>query len=131
MSRYQEGPSWRANESVGSFLVVAFNASSTADKFRCEIADTTTSRALGISQYAASTDGSVEIANAGLSRAQCGASVSAGSYLTWQNGTGKVVEAGLMDTITAIVRTIGIALQSGSTDSVIRVDVCRTFVDFA
>lgn len=128
--RQEDGPSFRANESVGAFLVVAFNPSSTADKFRCELADTSTSLQIGISQHAASTDGAIDIISVGFTRAQCGASVSAGAILTWQTATGKVIEAGTQNTATAIIRTVGISLKAGSTDSVIQIFALPTYVDF-
>jgi len=112
------GPSFRANESIGAFLVVAMNLSSTAQEFRVELADTSTSLIVGVIQDDVSTDGSAEVVTFGMARAQCGASVSIG-LLAWQTATGKVVNFAIAGTTTG--RLIGTALQAGSTDSVIKI----------
>lgn len=115
------GPSFRANESIGAFLVVALNPSTTAEEFRIELADTSTSAIIGVIQDNVSTDGSAEVVTFGMARAQCGASVSIG-LISWQTATGKIINIALSGT-TITTRLIGTALQPGSTDSVIKIIV--------
>lgn len=122
--------SFRANESIGAFLCVAVNASTSAQEIRMELADTSTSMPLGIIQDAVSTNGSAEVVQLGVARGQCGASVSAGAILTWQTATGKVIEIA-NNTTTSMDRSIGIALHQGSTDSVIKVMVNPDYIDYA
>lgn len=123
-----QGPSFRANESIGAYVVVAINGSSTAAEFRCELADTSTSIGIGVIQDNVSTDGSANVVSGGLSRAQCGASVSAGASLTWQTATGKVIEHNPATT-TTIDRFIGVSLSPGSTDSVIMILVNPSYLN--
>lgn len=126
---HQQGPSFRANESIGAYLVVAVNASTTTQELRCELADTSSSMPLGIIQDSVSTDGSANIITSGVARGQCSASISAGALLTWATGTGKLVEvANNTTSATNIARTIGIALHAGSTDAVILVHVNPTYI---
>jgi len=116
----------RANQSITAFVAVAINASSTTE-FLCEIADTSTSHYIGIAQDDRSTDGAVAVSILGLARARCGASISAGSIITWATGTGQIV-AGAFDTTTSYLpHPIGRALQAGSTDSVIKVFLSPMF----
>lgn len=114
-----QGPSFVANESIGTYLVVATPATSTSDAIRMELADTSTSMPLGVIQDNVSTDGSAEVVTAGVARAIAGASVSAGALLTW-NTSGQVIEAAASSaTITA--RLIGQALHNGSANQVIKI----------
>lgn len=111
---------FRANESIGAYLCVAANASSTS-QFLCELADTSTSVPLGIIQDAVSTDGAANVSILGVCRAQCGASVSSGARITWQTATGKIVEGAFNTTTGYSPHNLGVALQAGSTDAVIKV----------
>lgn len=122
----QQGPSFVANESIGAYLVVAVPATSTSQAIRCELADTSTSMPLGIIQDNVSTEGSANVVTSGVARATAGASVSAGSVLTW-NTSGQVIEAAASSaTITA--RVIGIALQNGSANQIILVNVAPQYI---
>lgn len=117
----QQGPSFVANESIGAYLVVAVPATSTSNAIRCELADTSTSMPIGVIQDNVSTDGSANVVTMGVARAMAGASVSAGSLLTWDTA-GKVIEtAATSATITT--RAIGLALQNGSSGQIILINV--------
>lgn len=113
------GLSWRANESIPAYVVVAVNASTTTRALRVEVADTMTSLPIGFAQDSASPDGSVEIVSSGYCRAKCANSVSAGSLLSYETATGEVVEVDRAATIT--VQTVGWAVHAGSSNSVILV----------
>lgn len=108
--------SYRATQSIGVHLVAAIAATTTS--FEVELADTSTSQPVGITQDVSSTNSSVNITSFGRSKAVAGASVSAGSILGWQTATGKVV-AITNNTSTSLIPSIGKALQSGSSDSTI------------
>lgn len=122
-----QGHSFIAIESIGAYRVVAVNANSVNYSIQMELADTSTSVAVGIIQDDVSTNGTADVATAGLARAICGASVSAGAILTWQTATGRVIEVA-NNTTTAYSKTIGIALYPGDTNSIIQVDVNKTLV---
>jgi hypothetical protein len=80
--------------------------------------DTSTSNILGVIQDNVSTDGAAVVASVGRVRASCILSVSAGGLVTPDTATGQIKEHGLVAASIA-VQVIGIALQNGSTNSVI------------
>lgn len=87
---------------------------------------TSTSVLVGITANDASATGqAVGVVLNGTAKCMCGASVSAGAILTAQTDTGKCIEATavLNTTTTVIPRTIGVALQKGSTNSIIEVAI--------
>ena len=127
MSNGYLNDSFRAAESIGANLVVAVNATG---ENQCQLADTSTSMPLGVIQDAVSTNGAANVVIFGVTRAQAGASVSSGAQLTWQTATGKVIEV-TNNTTTAIDRVIGIAIQSGSTNSTIKILVNPSYFDNA
>lgn len=112
--------SFRASQSIGAFLVAAVSATTTA--FNCELADTATSAPVGITQDAVSTGGSVQVVTLGRTLGICAASISAGALLSWETATGELV-AVTNNTSTTLNKTIGIALQSGSSASAIEIFV--------
>lgn len=84
---------------------------------------TSTSHILGvIEDDQTNSDAAVPIIIAGTARVTAGASVSVGSIVGPQTATAKAVERAVPTTVTSQMhKTIGIALQSGSTDSSIEV----------
>ena len=117
-----QGLSFRANESITAYTVVAANASSTSNNLRVEIADTSTSLAIGIAQEVASTDGAVFVAKPGeIGRGLLATTTAMGQMLTWQTATGQLMPIDETATITA--RTIGIAYAPGTAASIIPVMV--------
>lgn len=117
----QQGPSFKANESISAYTVVALNASSNGDNLLVELADTNTSIAVGIIQDDVSTNGSADIVTIGQARGMCGASVTVG-LVTWQTATGKVINT-TNNTYTTVAPVIGTALEAGSTNAVIKIIV--------
>jgi len=114
--------SFRSNESVAAFRVVSVGTLSTAQSTLIELAETSTAIGIGIIQDAVSSAGAANVITLGESRASCGASVSAGSILTWQTATGQVIEA-IASASSVTARLIGQALFAGSTNSVIKIIV--------
>ena len=129
--------SYRAAASVTAFRVVAPDTALSNGFIRVTHIQTETSFILGLSKDAASTDGAIAITAFGFAKGACGASVSAGSMLTFVTGTAYVVQASatsLNTTTTLIERQIGIALQNGAnTDAVIEVfvNINNSMVRFA
>lgn len=115
----EQGPSFRANESIPAYVVVAFNASSTVSDYRCEIADTSTSRGFGIIQDAVSTDGSADVRTSGVGRGLLATTTAAGDLLTWQTATGQLMV--LSEAATVTVMAIGRAVCPGTAGSIIPV----------
>lgn len=110
-----------ADGSVAAYRVVGVSGENQVDVWQ-----TATSLMLGIAlNDASATNDAVAVALDGTARACCGASVSAGAILTAQTDTGKVIEATITDntTTSTVPRTIGVALQSGDTNSVIEVAI--------
>lgn len=118
--------SFMASASVPAYGVVAVAAPSGGQQ-RCQVwATTTTHHIIGVAQDNASTDGVVPVAtrHGDICKVICNASVSAGAIVGPTNTlTGAIVERALLtsaSTMTIFPR-LGIALQSGSTNSVIDV----------
>ena len=105
----------KATASISAYSIVQVDT--TAQK--CSMPTTITSNVVGISQDLAVTNGAVAICINGTSKVVAGASVTAGDPVGAQTaGTGKAVTVS-----TTTTAGIGIALQSGSTNSVIEVIV--------
>lgn len=113
----QQGPGFRANETIPAFVCVATNASSTTQELRVEIADTSTSRGIGIIQDIAQPEGSADVITFGLARGLAATTTAAGALLTWQTATGQVMP--ISDAATITVFAIGTALAPGTNGSVI------------
>lgn len=114
--------SFRATQSIGVFLVVSVPATTSA--FNCELADTATSRPLGIIQDNASTNTAADVVVLGRSLALASASISAGALLSWVTATAQVVAVTNTSFGAALIRpTIGIALQAGTAASHIEIFV--------
>ncbi len=122
----EQGPSFRSNESIPAFVVVALNASSSAQEIRVEIADTSTSIAIGISQDASSTDGSADVRTHGRAYGLLATTTAVGDLLTWQTATGQLMPVIAANTIT--VRLIGVALVAGTSGSVVPVYVNPQYI---
>lgn len=117
-----QGLSFKANESITAYCVVAANASTTVNDLRVEIADTSTSLPIGIAQDNCSTDGAVLVAKPGeICRGLLATTTTFGQYLTWQTATGQLMPVDATATITA--RVIAQAYAPGTNGSVIPVMV--------
>lgn len=121
-----QGPSFRANESIPAYVVVAFNASTTAAEYRCEIADTSTSRGFGIIQDRVSTDGSANIVTSGYALGLLCTTTAAGDLLTWQTATGQLMV--LSEAATVTVQAIGRAICGGTSGSIVPVLVAPQWI---
>jgi len=122
MSQYRDIPDITLKANSGSspaYRVVTVSGANTADIWK-----TATSLILGVSMEDASATGEAwKIRIAGTAKVACGASVSAGALVTPMTGTGKITEATKTynTTTTVVPRSLGIALEAGSTNSVIEV----------
>lgn len=114
---------FQATGSVGAWRVVT-PATAALGHRRCQLWTTNTMHILGVSQENASTNGSVPVAtNLGdIVRCICDLSVSVGALVGPGTATGGIVERALAATAAVwAVPRLGIALESGSTNSVINV----------
>lgn len=119
------------NASIPAYRIVAVGAG----KDVVDLAKTSTAMLVGVSANNISATGqAVSVILNGTARCQCGASVSAGALLSFQTDTGMCIEALAAaynhTTTTIIPRTIGVALQAGSTNSVIEILVQPNNVKF-
>jgi len=117
--------SFMANQSIGAYVVVSRAATSTMSVLPW---NTTTSFVLGVSLNAASTGEAVNVVIGGTAKVACAASVSVGAIVgpntvtsNLNAGPGCIVERAASFTSTALYKNIGIALEAGSTNSVIEV----------
>lgn len=114
--------SLKSAATLSAYRVVRVSAANTVNYH-----DTTTSLIFGVTtQAAVQTNGAVSICIGGSAKVGCAASVSAGSLVTAQSATasGLIMEVGASEALTSttvIPKVLGIALQSGSTNSVIEV----------
>lgn len=120
-TRNQVYATFVAGETIPAYTIVA----PTSTDNTVEIHDTASSLILGVAADDSSggAGSSVKVVVGGTAKIICGASVSAGEIVTPQTATGYAI-AGISDfgTATTLVpRTVGIALQAGSTNSVIEV----------
>lgn len=118
--------SFMANQSVAAFTVVSRAATTSTMSVRPW--DTTTSFILGVAVNNASTGDSVNVVIGGTARVSCAASVSVGALVgpntataNLNQGIGSIVERTGSFTSTILYKNLGIALESGSTNSVIEV----------
>ena len=115
--------------SIPAYRVVFLATNNTVD-----LAETSTALGFGISADSVSNTGqAIPVILNGIAKAECGASVSAGSLLTWQTATGMVVESAVngftMSTTGLYAKTIGIALEKGvGTNAVISILVQPNFI---
>lgn len=113
--------SFQASATIPSFVVVKGD---TANKVKTW--DTTTAMIIGVSQDYADTDDAVPVVIAGTAKVRCAASVPAyalvkPSTVTANVTPGSIADTGALFTVTAAYKTLGIALEAGSTNSVIEV----------
>lgn len=117
--------SQQSNQTVKSFVaavsipahtIVALSAANTVTPVW-----TATSMIVGVADDNASTNGAVPVVIAGSAKVICNASISAGSIVGPVTGTGFGVALGATFTSTALFKHVGIALDAGSTNSVIEV----------
>jgi hypothetical protein len=114
---------FQAIASVSAFRVVA-PATAAVGHRRCQLWTTNTMHIIGVSQENASTNGSVPVAThlGDIVRVVCDLSVSVGALVGPGTATGGIVERALAVTAAVwAVPRLGIALESGSTNSVINV----------
>lgn len=110
-----------ADGSICAWRVATISAKNTVD-----LHQTTTSKIIGLTINDASNAGdAVGIIVSGIGRAVCNASVSVGAVVCPVADTGKIaeitVDAYTMSTTSVYAKSVGVALQSGSTNSVISV----------
>lgn len=125
MAKFQDNPITlkSASGSCPAYRVVSPSA---VGNHYAGIHVTATSIILGVSQNDCSSTGQGwRIRINGTTKVTCGASVSAGAICIPQTATGKVVEGTKTYNTgtTAIPRSVGIALESGSTNSVIEMQI--------
>jgi hypothetical protein len=114
---------FQASGSVGAYRVVS-PATAALGQRRCQLWTTNTMHIIGVSQENASTNGSVPVSTrtGDIIRCICDLSVSVGALVGPGTTTGGIVERALAATAAVwAVPRLGIALESGSTNSVINV----------
>lgn len=116
--------SFLAGDTLSAFRVVTFGGASTTGIF-VDPHVTSTSHVLGVTLGAASSTGeAVDILLAApIAKLSCAASVSAGAIVgPATDSGGQITERANPDTVTtALLPSLGIALQAGDTNSVIAV----------
>lgn len=120
MSQFTPGVkvSIEASDTIPAFAVVALGATRLVAAWV-----TSTSHILGVSEALADSGAACSVIVSGTAKVKCNASVPAGSLVapvTDAAGAIKAVTTASLTT-TAYPRTLGIALESGSTNSVIEV----------
>jgi len=117
--------SFIANQSITAYTVVTRAATST---YSVAPWNTATAMVIGVAQNNGSTGDAIEVAIAGTSKVYCAASVSAGSIVgpntataNLTGGIGSIVERVGSFTSTIAYKQIGVALEAGSTNSIIEV----------
>lgn len=110
--------SFTAGETLTAGLVAYLSAANTVALWI-----TSTASIVGVVEDdAAATNSAVGLTLDGTAKVVCGASVSAGAVVGPMTASAKVVErANPATTTTAFQKTLGIALEAGSTDAVIEV----------
>lgn len=113
--------SFKAGASISANRVVGVSAANTVTQWA-----TGTSNIAGVSLDFADSDAACPIVLDGTARVVCFASVSVGAIVgPATDGAGKIQERANPTTVTtAEVKTLGIALESGSTDGTIEVLLC-------
>lgn len=122
MSQENQGTiiSCKANDAS----ITAYKIVTVAGENIVKMWDTTTANILGVTTMdAVATYSAIGVVINGTARVTCGASVGVGTVVAPQTATGKCIEATVLlnTTTTVIPRTLGIALENGSTNSVIEV----------
>lgn len=118
MSQYTPGVrlSMEAADSIPAHRVVVLNA----DR-NCALYQTSTSRAIGVSERLVDSGAACSIIVSGTAKAQCLASIAAGALVAAATaGSGKI-QAVTVNTVTTFAPIIGIALESGSSDASIEI----------
>lgn len=115
----------KTNATLSAFRVVRVTAANTVGLY-----DTTTSLIYGVTgdDSQGGTGSSVKVVVSGSVKVQCAASVSAGALVTAQSATtsGLVMEVGAHinnTTSAAVPKILGIAMEAGSTNTVIEVEL--------
>lgn len=106
------------NASVPAYVIVCRAATTTA-----QVTDlwTATSMIVGVTADAGSTGDSIPVVIGGTAKVICLTSISAGSIVGPGTGTGFGVALGATFTSTALFKHVGLALDQGSSNSVIEV----------
>ena len=103
----------KATASISAYSIVGVDTTGL-----CSMPATNTVAILGVSQDLATTNGATGICINGTSKVTAGLSITAGDPIAAQTGgTGKAVVG------TTTAATVGIALENGSTNSVIEVSI--------
>jgi hypothetical protein len=118
--------SFKAGDTISAMRIVRLSAANTVD-----LAVTATSMGFGITAQYADSGAAIAVTILGSAKVVCGASVSAGAFVTWQTDTGLAVEAThLNNTASSVIpNAIGLALEAGSTNGVIEVLVAPNFIN--
>lgn len=121
-TRAQTLVSLKANATMSAYRIVKLTAANTVG-----LHDTSTSLIFGVTvdDSQGGTNSAVKVAIDGTAKVACAASVSVGAIVTAQTTTGLLVEASghtFTNTTTSLIpKVLGIAMASGSTNSVIEV----------
>lgn len=110
--------SFAVNSSVPAFTIVAIQATSTSQVTNVW---TSTLNIVGVALDNASAGDSVPVAIGGTARVICNVSISAGDLVAPVTSTGFGVGLAATFTSTALFKHLGVALDNGSTNSVIEV----------
>lgn len=117
--------SFIANQSITAYTVVTRAATST---YSVAPWNTITAQIIGIAQNNGSTGDAIEVCFGGTSKVYCAASISTGAIVgpntvtaNLTGGIGSVIERVSLFTVTASNKTVGVALEAGSTNSLIEV----------
>lgn len=118
--------SFKAGDTLSAQRIVRLSAANTVD-----LAVTATSMGFGITSDGADSGAAIQVTILGTAKVACGASVSAGAFVTWQTDTGLAVEATHLNNTAASVipNAIGLALEAGSTNGVIEVLISPNFIN--
>lgn len=110
--------SFVVNLSTPAFTIVAIQATSTSQVTNVW---TSTLNIVGVTLDNASTGDSIPVAIGGTAKVICNASIAAGSLVAPLTATGFGVALAATFTSTALYKHVGVALNNGSTNSVIEV----------
>lgn len=113
--------SFAANQSVAAYTVVTRSATTT---MAVNTWNTLSANILGVAADNVSTNNSLPVIISGSAKCICSASVSAGSIVgpvTTASFIGYIAERTQPFTVTSAYKILGVALEAGSTNSVIEV----------
>lgn len=125
--RAQERISFKQNATLAAYRIVTVTGANQVGYW-----NTITANMIGVTWDDGSKVGSggdVDVVIAGTAKVQCLASVAAGSLVGAETATGLGVQRSnpsAITTATASIKAIGIALENGSTNSVIEVLISRS-----